>query len=529
MKNLFSSYKKFDHSKTFDTIIIGSGISGLSLGSILSKEGQKVLILEQHYVPGGMTHTFKRNDYEWDVGVHYVGEVGDDTFIKAAYDYVCETPIEWADMGNVYDCAYFGDDRFEFRKGTTEFVNYFAELFPDEKEALDDYVDLILSMGDYGIGYYAQKMGSAFESKDFAEKMRQKFLTYSSRTTIDVMNELFKNEKLKGILTAQFGNIGLTPSESSFAMHAGIVRHYMEGGFYPIGGSDVFFEKIAPVIIQTGGEILVRGVVTEIVLENGKAVGVKMNDGKTLFAKTIISTVGVELTYGKLLSKSVQQQFDLPAKTADLSNSISYCCLYLGLKHSASELNIPTSNFWIFPDEYNHDISKENYASGASKKFPVVYISFPGAKDPDFEKRYPNKCTIEIIVLEPYAKYTAWENTRWMKRGDDYNAMKETLSNELLDYLYHYLPQTKGKIDYVELSSPLTAKHFGGHSFGELYGINHDPKRYENDMLKPTTPIDGLYLAGQDVVTAGVAGGLISAVLCASCITNTNYIDKVFW
>lgn len=529
MKSHYSSYKKYEPTESFDSIIIGSGISGLSLGSILSKEGERVMVLEQHYVPGGMTHTFKRNEYEWDVGVHYVGDVEEGSFIKSAYDYVCETPIEWADMGEVYDCAYYGDDRFEFKKGTKSFLTYFKELFPQESDALDEYMDLLLTMGDYSIGYYAFKIGDAFENKDFANQLRDKYLVYASRTTKSVMDELFTSEKLKAVLTSQYGNIGLTPEHSSFAMHSSIANHYMNGGFYPVGGSNVFFEKIAPVITNSGGQILVRAVVSEIIVENGKAIGVIMNDGKKIFADKIISTVGIELTYKHLLNPSIKNEFNILEKIKDLTNSISYCCLYIGMKHTAEELEIPKSNFWIFPDNYNHDKNSDDFYSGKSDKRPIVYISFPGAKDPDFTNRFPNKCTIEIVVFEQYDKFKKWETTKWKHRGDEYNQYKEDITNELLEYLYKYLPQTKGKIDYAELSSPLTAKHFGAHSFGELYGINHTPERFGNDALQPTTPISNLYLSGHDIVTAGVAGGLISAVITASRIKNINFIDKIFW
>src|SRR5688572_25449894 len=101
MKTSYSipSSSKYKHEQFFDTIIIGSGISGLSLAAILSKDGQKVLVLEQHYVIGGCTHTFTRKKYEWDIGLHYVGGVGTDTELKRIYDYVCDIPIKWSDMG----------------------------------------------------------------------------------------------------------------------------------------------------------------------------------------------------------------------------------------------------------------------------------------------------------------------------------------------------------------------------------------------------------------------------------------------
>ena len=108
-KELYQSYKRYKPGKTYDCIVIGSGIGGMALASMLSKAGKKVLVLEKHYTPGGFTHTFTRDDREWDVGVHYVGEVGSDkTLLKKTYESVCDTPIEWADMGDVYDTAFFG-------------------------------------------------------------------------------------------------------------------------------------------------------------------------------------------------------------------------------------------------------------------------------------------------------------------------------------------------------------------------------------------------------------------------------------
>ena len=528
MNSLYSSYKNHKPDKPFDVVIIGSGISGLATGAILSKEGKRVLVLEQHYTPGGMTHTFKRNDYEWDVGVHYVGEVSSNTMmIKKVYDYVCDTPIEWADMGEVYDVAWFGNERYEFRKGRKQFTEYFTSLFPEEKAAIEKYVELLLAMEGYGMGYFAEKVVPGFISKLIGNLMRKKYLKYALRTTKSVLDELFKSDKLKAILTSQYGDMGLPPGQCSFAMHAGVTKHYMEGGYYPVGGSGVFFDKIAPTIKNRGGEILVRATVNEILTENGKAIGVKMSDGKTILAKTVISTIGLDITYRKLLPANVQNNLKLPEKMEGLSNSISYCCLYLGLKHTAVELDIPKSNFWIFPERYDHDTNMNDYVSGKTNQLPVVYISFPGAKDPDFQNRYPGRCTIEIITLVNYDKFKPWENEKWRHRGEIYEHLKETISNELLEYLYKYLPQLKGKIDYQELSTPLTARHFGAHPLGELYGLSHTTERFKSRMLKPQTPIKGLYLAGQDIITAGVAGGLMSSIICVSHLKKGDYLKKI--
>lgn len=518
---------KLRYEEEFDTIIIGSGMSGLALAAILSKDGQKVLVLERHYVAGGCTHTFKRGHYEWDVGLHYVGEVGSNTELKMIYDYICDTPIEWEDMGEVYDKVYFGDEVFEFRKGADEFIKYFSDLFPKEKKNIEKYVTLLEQVAKSAKMYYTEKAIPEFVSKIIGGWMRSSYMKYASKTTQEVLDELFTDKKLKGILAAQFGDYGLVPSKSSFVMHATVAHHYMEGGFYPVGGSRVIFEKIAPVIKKAGGEIFVNAEVEEIIVENGKAVGVKLAGGKIWNAKTIISTVGPEKTYTQLLPEEIREKYDLMERIKGMEPSLSYMGLYVGIKDTAENLKLPKSNFWIFPEEYDHDKNFDDHHYGYTKRLPVVYISFPSAKDPDFNNRHPGLSTIEIITIVDMDSFEKWENTEWKHRGKLYDAMKEKISKELLEYLYHYVPQTKDKVDFRELSTPLTIQHFQGYPNGEMYGIEFSPKRFMNRSLKPRTPIKNLFLAGQDIVCAGIGGAVMSAIVCASAIKNTNYVSKI--
>ena len=93
--------------------------------------------------------------------------------------------------------------------------------------------------------------------------------------------------------------------------------------------------------------------------------------------------------------------------------------------------------------------------------------------------------------------------------------MKEELSQRLLGKLYGKLPQLEGKIDYYELSTPLSTDWFCRYPRGEIYGLDHDPQRFEQDWLKPKTDIPGLYLAGQDVMTCGVVGAMMGGFLAA--------------
>jgi all-trans-retinol 13,14-reductase len=522
---LYKSWKQTKPQGSFDAVIIGSGIGGMACAALLTKSGKRVLVLERHYTPGGFTHTFKRNDYEWDVGVHYIGEVGSQkTMMNAVFDYISHKPIQWASLGSVYDKAFFGDTSYNFPAGRKELTDALIREFPEEEKAIREYINLLYLLEKRAFWYHASRILPSFLPSFIVGFLRNPYEKYASRTTADVLSQLTSNKKLIAVLTTQFGDYGLTPSQSSFAMHAVVARHYIEGGYYPIGGSSTFFNSIAPVITEGKGEIFVKAEVGSILVEKNRVKGVEMADGTLIKCPLVISNAGIRNTWNKLLPESVRKEHRIDEKLNGLTDSAGHFCLYIGLNHPAEELELPTSNFWIFPDTYDHDVAVENYLRDHSNPFPLVYISFPAAKDPDFGNRYPGRSTIEIITLASWEDVASHSDTKWKKRGEDYDAMKEQISRRLLEYLYKYVPSTKGKVDYYELSTPLSTQHFSNYPKGELYGLNHDPARFLNRNLKPETPLKGLYLCGQDIVTCGVGGGLMGGVLCAAVIERKNFM-----
>jgi all-trans-retinol 13,14-reductase len=357
--------------------------------------------------------------------------------------------------------------------------------------------------------------------------MRNPFYEFSDKTTYEVLKSITNNEELIKVLTGQYGDYGLPPKQSSFVMHAAVARHYFAGGSFPIGGSSEIAKHTDTVIENAGGTILISAEVDQIIINNKKATGVRMKDGKVFSAKNIISGAGIMTTYNKLLPSEIAAKHQLKQQLQSVKRSVSHACLYIGLEGSPEELNLPKTNYWIYPDTIDHDTIFNNYLDDINSDFPVVYISFPSAKDPDWSNRYPGKSTIDIITLLPYESFEKWEETRWMKRGEDYNEVKEKIAKRLLEVLYKHLPQAKGKIEHYELSTPLTTKHFINYDKGEIYGLDHSPKRFRQKFLQPRTPIKNLYLTGQDIVTAGVAAALFSGVITTSAQTGRKIINKV--
>jgi all-trans-retinol 13,14-reductase len=520
---------KTKEARTFDVIIIGSGTGGMSAASFLAQAGKRVLLLEQHNVLGGFTHTFERNEYIWDIGLHYVGQVHiEGSTLNKVFRYISKDKLKWAPLDDIYDRVIFGNDEYQFPSGRENLKTKLKEYFPKEKDriSIDKYFSLLDKAKNIGSGYYLEKTLPPFLSKIFSHLLRRSTLKISNKTTLKALSEITKNSKLIGVLTAQYGDYGLEPSKSSFYMHALVANHYMEGAAYPVGGASKFAECVAPIIHQSGGIALTQADVDEIIIENNRAIGVRMKDGEALYAKTIISAAGITNTYSHLIPKEVSKTHELDKLLNELEPAIAHVGLYVGIKESSTELALKKCNYWIYPQQYDHDKGRAEYTD-FNVTIPVSFVSFPSAKDPLAQQTHPNRSTAEVVMLVPYDWFTKWENTTWQERDKEYKAIKEKLAQQMLAQLYRVAPQLKGKIDYYEVSTPLSTRHFSQHMQGEIYGISHSPQRFQNKALRVQTPVKNLFLSGQDVMTASIAGGTMSGLLCASTVLKENLLWTV--
>ena len=512
----------------WDAIVIGSGIGGLSVAATLAKLANKrVLVLEQHYTAGGFTHTFRRPGYEWDVGVHYIGDVSHPRGnARRIFDFLTDGELDWADMGDVYDRIILGENSYDYVKGLENLRSQLHEYFPSEKDAINQYLEKVLSTAKKAQLFFAEKAVPPFVSKVFGGMMRRGLLKEAARTTREVLEEITQNQELIGVLTGQFGDYGLVPSESSFFMHAMVTSHYFRGAAYPTGGSARIAETIVPVIERAGGAVITSAEVDEILLDDGQAVGVKLANGREFRAPRVISDAGAVNTFTRLLPDEAAKATGFPAKVEDIGPSVAHLSLYVGLQGTTEELGLEKTNLWVYPN-HKHEENFKRFQEDIHAPLPVVYLSFPSAKDPDFDRRYPGRSTVEAVTLGPYEPFRAWENTSWKKRGAEYDELKASLSERLLDTLHKHAPGTRGKVEIAELSTPLTTRNFAAHPQGEIYGLQHTARRFEQRWLRPRTPIKGLYLTGADVCSAGVVGALMGGMLCSSAVLQGNALGQV--
>lgn len=527
MATLGTPYKLHRDFAHYDALVIGSGIGGLTTAALLARfGGQRVLVLERHYTPGGFTHTFTRSGYEWDVGVHYIGQVlSPRTLLRRLFDTVTEGRLQWASLGEVYDRVLLDDFAFDFVAGRENLRAALHAAFPDEKAAIDGYFQAVREAVAASQTYFAAKALPGAAGR-LAQRLTRAFYRYADRTVDEVLTELGASPRLKAVLTAQYGDYGLPPRQASFAMQAMLTNHYFGGAAYPVGGSSAIAAHIIPLIEKHGGAVLVRAEVTQILIRDGRAIGVRMADGREILAPRVISDAGFAATFTHLVPREVAQRSGALDAIQRIGLSMAHLVLHVGLEGTAEEIGLPKHNLWVYPDE-RHDENLARYLADPETPFPMLFLSSAAARDPDFARRYPGRATLEIVTPANWAWFRPWANTPWGKRGAEYEAFKARLTERLLEALYRLLPQVRGRVQIAELGTPLSTLSFTGHPQGSIYGLAHTPARFREPLLRPATPIPGLYLTGADVSTAGVGGAASGGLLTASVLLKRNLIKAL--
>ena len=429
-------------------------------------------------------------------------------------------------MPDVYDRFVIGDQVYEFVSGVDRFRDRVHDYFPGESVAIDQYIKALQCAAQASNLYFAEKAIPRPIAFLLGGAMRAPLMRWARRTTADVLASFTRNQELIGLLTAQWGDYGLPPGQSSFGLHAIVAHHYLKGASYPVGGASRIAETAAPMIEQSGGKIVINAEVAEILLKDNRAIGVRMVDGRELRAPMVISDTGARNTFERLLPRTEGHHRKVRERIRRIPPSPAHLCLYVGVKETAASLGIVGTNIWVHPSPH-HDANLEKFIANPEAAFPSVYISFPSAKDPDFARRHPGHATMEVVTFVPYQWFERWQEGRWRRRGPDYDAFKQQLARRLQEELIRQVPVLEGKIDHAELSSPLSTRHFMNYQQGEMYGLSGTPDRFRLRCLTPKTPIRELYLTGQDVTSLGVTGALFGGVLTASAILRRNLKETI--
>ena len=529
-------YSKKKIPDNLDAIIIGSGIGGLSTGAFLSKSGHKVLVLEQHYIAGGCTHSFDEHGVEHETGIHYVGNIKKR---KKILDMITDTPIEWCKLGyednGIYDEIVIEDKyTYYFRSGEENFIKDMSEKFPKEKDAIKKYIKLVKKVSQKDFFFYLKIFRPVWLQKILLYFMDSEYLYYVNNSAYNIIKSLTNNELLIAALCGQFGDYGPTPKKASFFIHASIVNHYLEGGYFPKGGTSVIAKKIIPIIEQNGGRVLVGKKVSKILVEKEKVIGVVIENGDIIKCSTVISSVGIRNTFLSLInpiqspkSQSVIKNFHNLINNIPISTTFSY--LFVNLEGDPDDLELKSRNKWIWPN-MDYDKMIEDFEKDPEYAPIPLFIACSCMKDFQWKKNYPGKSNAIILTISKYEWFEKWKDEKCMRRSGEYKEYKEMLAQRMLNEgLYKYYPKTKGKVTHYDVGTPLTNQFYLNAYMGEAYGLQTNSYRYNKAIeLRPDSGIKGLYLAGQDICTLGFTGALMSGILCANSVLGYgNIIDII--
>ncbi|NEO26251.1 MAG: NAD(P)/FAD-dependent oxidoreductase [Kamptonema sp. SIO4C4] len=491
-------------------------MGGLTTAVLLAKRlGQRVLVLEQHFKIGGFTHIFQRQGkYHWDVGLHYVGQMGKGETPRQIMDYLTNGQVEWQPMPEPFEQFVYPDFTFPVYGDKQRYQGDLIALFPQEEAAIKRYFQDIGKASSWAI---IPTMVANFAPgwlNGLLQVLLRPWGRIARQTTGEYLDRHFQSEQLKAILASQWGDYGLPPSQSAFGVHATIVSHYLNGGWYPVGSASALAEAMMPIIQEAGGQCLTQQSVTEILVQNGTAYGVKAKNrkGETVeyHAPIIVSDAGAYNTYCQFLPDDIAPNYQQQIKK--FPQGTSALTLYLGLQDSPRSLGFQGENHWIY-NSYNHDESFAQAWSNPDTPPSGCYLSFPSLKNTAAEHH-----TAEIIAFANYDHFARWQETRWRKRGEDYQELKSQLSEQMIDLVEARYPGFRDLIEYQELSTPLTVEYFENSDRGAIYGLPATPQRFQQPWAKAKTPVKNLYLTGADSLMLGIMGATMAGLTTTAVI-----------
>ncbi|XP_076121144.1 all-trans-retinol 13,14-reductase [Alosa pseudoharengus] len=532
--------------ENLDAIVIGSGIGGLGLAVLLAKVGKRVLVLEQHDRAGGCCHTFTEKGFEFDVGIHYIGDLLEHKPFRCMLDQLTNGQLQWEPLNNPYDMVVIGPPEnrrtYPIYSGRDRFPQELKKCFPGEEKAIDEYMRLVKRAGRgvwaVAVLKYLPAPVAKFLVYSGLAKRMSFFFRMASRSLTDVVNGLTDNKDLRAVFCYIFGTYGNMPKESSFSMHSLLVCHYLHGAWYPKGGASEIAYHMIPIIEKAGGAVLVRAPVNRILFnEANEAIGVSVLKGKEevhVHAPMVISNAGIFNTYQKLLPKELQARPDIQTHLNMMKNGEGGLSIFLGINGTKEELGLKADNHWIFTENNLDELCTE-YLEGkreeSAKHIPLLFVASPSAKDPTWEERSPGKSTLSLVSFAKYEWFEEWKDCKVTNRGPDYKELKETFIQTVVDVVVQIYPKIKDRIEYVDAGTPITNQYYIGAPKGEIYGADHGMARFSpelNATIRPQTPLKNLYLTGQDVFLCGFAGALAGALTCGSTLLNRNlHLDAI--
>lgn len=510
----------------WDVIVIGSGLGGLTAAACLSALGRRTLVLEQHYVAGGNAHVFRRQKkFEFDVGVHYIGDCGPNGRIPALFSALgAGGRVEFVELDeDGWDTLRFPGLEFRVPKGWDNYRDRLVATFPDDETAIYRYIEILR-----GVSEESGRVRLPVAPADFPRLVQEapNFLRWGMRPLAELFDECHLGRKVRGVLAGESGDCASPPSIMPVMLQAGLMAGYLAGAYYPRGGGQVIPATLVEVIEANGGQLLTRESVDRILVEDGKAAGVRLTTGEELRAPVVISNADLKRTMLDMVGRE-HLSAETVARIEGFRMAPPLFVVYLGLDIDLRE-TMPRTNYWIF-SSFDPEAPYEGIHEGRLSDDLSVFISVGSVKDPESEHIAPKGySSVELMTIVP-ADHRLWAVEEGPVAGEkyhrnpDYRSFKETIAERVIDIASDVIPNLREHIVWRETATPITHERYTHSTGGTSYGIELAVDQFGPNRVSPATEIPGLFLAGASTVYGhGIAGVMRGGVGTASVVAGVD-------
>ncbi|MDP1823045.1 MAG: NAD(P)/FAD-dependent oxidoreductase [Archangium sp.] len=495
----------------WDTIVIGSGPGGLTAAVALARAGQRVLVLEQHTLPGGWTHSFTLQGYRFSPGVHYLGNLQEGGGLRELYEGLgVAGELEFSELNpDGFDHFLFDGRRFDQPRGVERWINRLGEAFPGEREGLARYFSTL--------EHVVEELKTIDTSLRFPGVLSLPFraphlLRWGFRTLQPLLDDCISDPLLRAVLAAQCGNHGLGPSRVSLPMHAAMAASFYRGAFYPRGGAKQIPRAFIRELHRRGGQIRVGTRVSEILVEAGHTTGVRTEDGERIDAPQVVCNADPAEVFGKLLrAKHCPAGLRKARRTEYSVSSLSlFCAVELDLK----ALGYDSGNYWWHRTTDLDGLYQHMGRELPGDELDMLFLAITSLKDPGHTPAGLH--TLELFTFLPWAPFERWARTPQGHRAPEYLALKQQLAERALRTAEHVIPGLRQHVRFLEIGTPLTNDFYCETHHGAIYGTAKTPWQLGPFSFDSRGPVEGLHFCGASTLCHGVAGASMSGLAVAA-------------
>jgi len=524
-------FRKLDQDQ-FDVIVIGAGTGGLTAAALLAKRGKSVLIVDQHYVAGGNATIFKRPGYEFDVGLHYIGQCERGLFPRVL---ACAgaAPVKFRPMDpDAFDTVVLPGFELGIPRGLERYRLRLTDAFPSERAGIDRYVSYLAQQVEIDRATRSPKRlpGALFRSP--------LVLRFGNGTLGAFLDTCTRDPMLRTVLAAESGDYAEPPSRAALVLHAGLMLHYLdEGGYYPEGGGQVMSDRLAEAIEKHGGKILLSTRVERILLRDGRAVGVRLRNKhigvRDVAARAVVSNADIKRLYLELIGpENVRKKTVRKVRAWEMAPALGM--VYLGVRREALGARLRNTNYWIYGTT-DVEGAYRDVRAGRFSREPLLYVSIASLKDPGNPKvAPPGIVNLQLMSLAPHQP-EAWgvsaadvANGAYSDQAP-YRERKAEYTAALFRAAERVFPGLEKHVVFQETATPLTHTRYTLSTGGTSYGLALVPEQFLWRRPGPKTEIDSLYVCGASTYTGhGIAGAMASGVNAAAALVGREVWGEVW-